>query len=356
MMKFGARWIGLKTATLVCATLVVCAPEAAAERPPQAQTMEVTGVGADTATFTGTVDPNGSETTYRFLYGSGELDAQTPPAPAGSGDEPVTVTATMTNLTPDTTYRVEIVAAGPRHERSGGQVTFRTAAAPPPAPPGPPAPSGPFAPADPASPGAGGVLMAPPPVFGERVNVMVRQGTVEVSSGGGPFVRIRGFASIPVGSMLNTRKGVVSVTSALPPAGRRAAGVRATSAQATVRTQTGIFHGGLFDVLQSKRGGGMTEMVIRGRLRCPRPGASVTRVGKRRKRPRSLWGNVTKGEFRIRGGNSVASVRGTSWYVEDRCDGTLTRVRRGSVRVYDRVRRRVVIVRAGERYLARDRR
>jgi ferric-dicitrate binding protein FerR (iron transport regulator) len=49
----------------------------------------------------------------------------------------------------------------------------------------------------------------------------------------------------------------------------------------------------------------------------------------------------------------VATVRGTSWYVEDRCDGTLTRVSKGSVSVYDRGRHRTVVVRAGHSYLAR---
>ena len=56
--------------------------------------------------------------------------------------------------------------------------------------------------------------------------------------------------------------------------------------------------------------------------------------------------------FRTRGGNSVATVRGTAWYVEDRCDGTLTRVSKGSVSVYDRGRHRTVVVRAGHSYLA----
>ena len=49
----------------------------------------------------------------------------------------------------------------------------------------------------------------------------------------------------------------------------------------------------------------------------------------------------------------MATVRGTAWYVEDRCDGTLTRVSKGSVSVYDRGRHRTVLVRAGRSYLAR---
>ena len=75
---------------------------------------------------------------------------------------------------------------------------------------------------------------------------------------------------------------------------------------------------------------------------------------KKRKPPRRLWGSDSKGKFRTRGGNSVATVRGTAWYVEDRCDGTLTRVSKGSVSVYDRGRHRTVVVRAGHSYLARS--
>ena len=46
-------------------------------------------------------------------------------------------------------------------------------------------------------------------------------------------------------------------------------------------------------------------------------------------------------------------MRGTRWVVIDRCDGTLTRVVRGSVTVRDRVRNKTVVVRAGKQYLAR---
>ena len=94
----------------------------------------------------------------------------------------------------------------------------------------------------------------------------------------------------------------------------------------------------------------------------PGPGASRARAGaaatRRRKPPRRrrLWGRDQHGNFRTRGGSSVTTVRGTAWYVEDRCDGTLTRVRDGRVSVYDRARRVTVIVHAGHSYLARAKR
>ena len=67
---------------------------------------------------------------------------------------------------------------------------------------------------------------------------------------------------------------------------------------------------------------------------------------------RKLWGKG-KGRFRTRGRYSIGGVRGTWWATEDRCDGTLTRVKRGVVSVRDLVRHRTVMVHAGESYLAR---
>src|SRR3712207_6890811 len=37
---------------------------------------------------------------------------------------------------------------------------------------------------------------------------------------------------------------------------------------------------------------------------------------------RRLWGRDKGGRFRTHGKNSHATVRGTRWLVEDRCDGT----------------------------------
>jgi ferric-dicitrate binding protein FerR (iron transport regulator) len=50
-----------------------------------------------------------------------------------------------------------------------------------------------------------------------------------------------------------------------------------------------------------------------------------------------------------------ATVRGTSWTMEDRCDGTLTKVKTGSVKVRDFTLRKTRVVKAGHSYLARAR-
>jgi ferric-dicitrate binding protein FerR (iron transport regulator) len=67
---------------------------------------------------------------------------------------------------------------------------------------------------------------------------------------------------------------------------------------------------------------------------------------------RRLFGNA-HGRFRTRGRSSTATVRGTEWSVIDRCDGTLTTVKRGTVIVRDTVKHRTVKLRSGQSYLAR---
>jgi len=67
------------------------------------------------------------------------------------------------------------------------------------------------------------------------------------------------------------------------------------------------------------------------------PTARAARVpadGGSRGRVRRLWGDG-RGRFRTRGRYSAATVRGTKWLTEDRCEGTLTRVDRGEVEVED---------------------
>jgi len=62
---------------------------------------------------------------------------------------------------------------------------------------------------------------------------------------------------------------------------------------------------------------------------------------------------TTDGRFQTRGRNAAATVRGTTWRLQDRRDGTLTTVTKGVVAVRDFRLRRTVLVRAGQSYLAR---
>ena len=49
---------------------------------------------------------------------------------------------------------------------------------------------------------------------------------------------------------------------------------------------------------------------------------------------RRLWGSG-KGNFRTEGQYGAATVRGTIWLTEDRCNGTFFKVKRGAVTIRD---------------------
>ena len=289
------------------------------------------------APVTGVVDPNGSDTGYFFRYGVDRYEGRTAFTSAGGGGGPVAVSAHIEGLSPGTTYHVRLIAFNHHGFAAGGDVPFTTAI-PAAAPPPPVAPAPPAAPTAPTPTSAASV---PPPVLGESVNVAVRTGAVTVRlPGSTEYVPLADVAALPLGALIDTREGSITLRSALPNG----------------KIQAAIFHGGLFEVRQPHGAGGVTELVLRGALTgCPKSAARAAATSKKkRKPPRRLWGRDSKGNFRTRGGNSVATVRGTAWYVEDRCDGTLTRVSKGSVSVRELHRKRTVIVNAGQSYLARS--
>ncbi len=114
---------------------------------------------------------------------------------------------------------------------------------------------------------------------------------------------------------------------------------------------SGTFSAGVFQALQSRSG--LTTLPLKGSsfrscaARAGRASAALSRRVIRRMR-----GNAS-GRYRTRGRYSAATVRGTIWDTIDRCDGTLTKVRRGTVVVRDFRKRRNITVRAGKSYLAR---
>jgi hypothetical protein len=69
-------------------------------------------------------------------------------------------------------------------------------------------------------------------------------------------------------------------------------------------------------------------------------------------RKRGLWGSG-RGRFRSRGRRSSATVRGTTWFTQDSCAGTLTKVVEGVVAVRDFGLGKTVVLKPGDSYLAR---
>ena len=116
--------------------------------------------------------------------------------------------------------------------------------------------------------------------------------------------------------------------------------------------QSGDFSAGVFQVLQSRRLHELTDLNLAGGnfRACTARGSGATLASSRV--IRRLRGSA-RGRYRTRGRYSAATVRGTTWDTVDRCDGTLTVVRRGVVVVRDLRKRRNITVRARHSYLTR---
>ena len=179
------------------------------------------------------------------------------------------------------------------------------------------------------------------PVPGVIVGVQVMKGTVLVKEpGSNTFVKLTGATEIPIGAQVNTVKGTVRLTAGL-------GGGKTNSAE---------FHDGIFTILQAKARNAFTTLRLEGgNFRVCRTGGTARSLSSvyRKKRPvRRVWGSG-KGRFTTRGRYSSATVLGTIWLTQDQCNGTLTKVLRGVVRVRDLRRHKTVKVRAGHSYLAR---
>ncbi len=168
-----------------------------------------------------------------------------------------------------------------------------------------------------------------PPVAGVSVNLTPVSGVVLVRlRGTSRFVPLTSLRNIPVGSELDVTRGRV----------------RLASAAGGKRQQTGVFYQGRAVIQQPRARIPLTTLQLSGSFACPR--GRLASVEAKKPPRRRLWGSA-KGRFRTRGKYASATVRGTSWLTEDRCDGTLVRVTTGRVEVLDQVRGRKVTVRAG---------
>jgi hypothetical protein len=107
------------------------APATASAAAPTVGTGRSSSVTYSSAIVFGTVNPHAQPTTYVFQYGTTHsYGAQTPLAPAGSGDSSITVSQTLTGLQPLSTYHYRILATSPAGATAGGDRTFATGPVP----------------------------------------------------------------------------------------------------------------------------------------------------------------------------------------------------------------------------------
>jgi hypothetical protein len=184
-----------------------------------------------------------------------------------------------------------------------------------------------------------------PPIRGVAAVVAPEHGVIRVRvPGSARFTVLDAARNLPIGTIFDASDGALSLTTALP-GGKR---------------QTGSFSSGKFTVRQGRTGDGKTRILLRGgdfsRCRTAPAVKLASAAAKRRTGPvRRLWGQDKGGRYSTQGRDSVATVRGTRWLTEDRCDGTLTRVTQGAVDVRDRHRGTTRRVKAGRSVLVKRR-
>ena len=167
------------------------------------------------------------------------------------------------------------------------------------------------------------------------------------------LVPLRDTINLPFGSALDSRGDAVKITSSGGSGGAR------SSQTVLGKTASATISDGLFQIKQVKAKLAKTDLVLRGGSFTSECGGSsraaargAARSAASKKTVRRLFGKG-KGRFRTRGRFSAATVRGTTWGVRDRCDGTLTTVVKGRVSVFDFGRKKTITVRTGRTYLAR---
>ena len=281
-------------------------------------------------------DPDGTIARYDWDFGDGTTAANggATPSHVYASPGPRAVTLAVTDADGTSTARLW---TGTRTLRNGGAAaltarsfTVAAAAAPPAGPP-------------------------PRPHKGQSVTVAAERGTILVRvPSSRRYVPIASLTEIPLGSIIDARKGRARITAEVDAR--------------TGRTQSSVFYDWFFRVLQTRGAKPITEArLVKGSFAgCTPKRAAGARAGsaadaasglraqsaakrKRSKRKvRQLWGRGN-GSFRTGGKRSAATVRGTWWLVQDRCDATITRVKVGRVDVRDLRLKKTIRLRAKTR-------
>jgi hypothetical protein len=173
----------------------------------------------------------------------------------------------------------------------------------------------------------------PDPVLGKTMDISVDTGTVLFKQPGAKrFKRLTKITLVRSGTIIDARRGTVSITSRTAEGG----------------LQSADFFKGIFRAVQRKKLRGLTEaQLVGGNFKaCPASGA---RSAKKSKPVRQLWADGG-GKFRTKGRYLSAAIRGTAWQTIDTCSGSTVKVTEGSVLVHDFLLKKNVIVNAGGFY------
>src|SRR4051812_18695120 len=185
-----------------------------------------------------------------------------------------------------------------------------------------------------------------PPVAGKSFDAEPVSGKVYFKCKGSKRQRLSGAVNLRFGCVVDATNGKMKIVSA--------------ANRSSTNTKSSVFFDGKFKVKEKRSAKPITELRLAGSLAgCGHAvsGRRASDARRRRRRGRRLWGRG-RGRFRTRGRHSTATVRGTTWLVYDRCDGsTYNKVTKGQLVVRDLVRHKTIRLRKGHRvYIAKPRR
>jgi hypothetical protein len=294
--------------------------------------------------------PDGLVTTAHFEYG---LDPKysgggavtypqtTTSQTVGSDFGGHAVSASVSGLVPNALYHVRLVAVNSAGTVAAPDQTFTTAKDPV-----PPAPV--IAKTANLVPVSGLVFIKAP--SGSKLAAAAGSGLVK----GQGFVPLTEARQVPIGSEIDARRGTLEVVVGTGHTHRtqqaRLAGAVFSSTQMRNGPQKGLT---TFGLLEGAFSGAPSYTSCGVQKAIAGPGAAARTARLSPRILQTLHASDNNGRFRTRGRYSAATVRGTIWTTEDRCDGTLTVVKRGSVNVRDFRRRKTITVHAGHSYLAK---
>lgn len=206
---------------------------------------------------------------------------------------------------------------------SASAATQVIAADAPPPPPPPPSQPGTF-----NAIGTGTVTVNGQPLPPDTLTLILSGATVDVTNG--------------TLTLTNFDGGTGTFSNEQFVAARRVASLRAPAAAASVPA--------MFSIQQAAaRGAGVTLSLAGGNFAVC--GRARSLAAKSQAPVRQLWGHA-KGLFTTKGRYGAATIRGTTWLVQDRCDGTLTKAVDDVVSVADLVKKTTVTLQPGQSYLA----
>jgi Concanavalin A-like lectin/glucanases superfamily len=324
--------------------------------PPVIGHQTPTVTSSTTASFSGLVNPEGSSTSAHFeygldpgYYGGGAIvyNQTTPARTVGFDSTSHAVTARVSGLLPDAVYHVRLVASSSAGAAQGPDLTFITPTGPAPPPPT----LGQTADITVIS----GIVLIKPP-HGRTFHAVPGAVTGPTVSKGLGFVPLTQARQVPIGSQIDALRGTLELVVA--------------SAQRH-HTQRARLAGGLYTISQTSTGPekALTTLALdegafagapsyascktksSARTALDRPHSSKPKLSSQILQTLSASDN--HGKFRTKGRYSAATVRGTQWTTQDRCDGTLTKVRRGVVNVLNFATRQTITLHAGQSYLAK---